>query len=200
MSGLGILLVIVFYVGLSLLLIIKVKPIWVKIIVLAMAILWPTADAVYGRYKLKQMCEAEGGVKIYRVAHNVKGFMTNVADSSYIQNYGYQFVEANGKRGTYYRVSLQGGEIVMENKVVPISKFQVKFTRPDRTKEYRRYTYSIETFPNGDETLATTTNISFRGGWAEKFLAKFAGGGGAAISCSKKSIDRRALILSVLKP
>ena len=63
MGGLGILFVIVFYLAISLLLVIQVKPILAKLAIFLIAVLLPTADAVYGRYKLKQMCEAEGGGK-----------------------------------------------------------------------------------------------------------------------------------------
>ena len=34
----------------------RVKPYWGKALVIVIALLIPTADAVYGRYKLKRLC------------------------------------------------------------------------------------------------------------------------------------------------
>ena len=203
MGGLGILFVIVFYLAISLLLVIQVKPILAKLAIFLIAVLLPTADAVYGRYKLKQMCEAEGGLKIYRVAHDVKGYLsTSSAADAYLVSKGvYEFSEAERIRGTYYRVFMQDGKLVTEDGVTPISKYQERFIRENRPEEYWRYTYQISTFPNGDEILAENTNIYFRGGWAEQFLAKFTGAGAGAVeACFKGSTGTRKFILSVLKP
>ena len=45
-----------------------------KAVALAVMLLIPTTDAIYGRYKLKQMCAAEGGLKVYRVAEHGGGY------------------------------------------------------------------------------------------------------------------------------
>lgn len=52
MGGLGVLFVIGLYIALTIVAIVKVKPVWVKGLVLLAALLIPTADAVYGRIKL----------------------------------------------------------------------------------------------------------------------------------------------------
>ena len=52
----------------------RVKPYWGKALVIVIALLIPTADAVYGRHKLKRLCAQESGLHIYRVVEGVKGF------------------------------------------------------------------------------------------------------------------------------
>lgn len=200
MGGLGILFIIVFYLAITILLLATAKPIWAKLLILIIALLLPSADAVYGRHKLKQMCEAEGGLKIYRVAHDVKGFM-GYDSKRFIEKYNYQFVEACPSQSYCYRRFIESGKLVKSDYVNPISKFEIKHAQTDIKKLYSRDVYSIVVFPDNGDVLATETNIHFRGGWAEQFLASFTGAGvGSVASCSSTGIDSRALILSVLKP
>jgi len=201
MGGLAVLFLLGLYFVLSVIAVVKVKPLWAKGLVLLVALLLPTADAVYGRHKLKQMCAAEGGLKVYRVAENVEGFMASAADDYYIKTYGYQFVEAERSKGKYYRVSQQGEDIVIEENVVPLSKFMRHISPLKTYKEfYWIQKFTIGTFPDG-EALAEDTQISFEGGWAERFLGQFSGAGaGAVASCANRRFETEKLTTTILKP
>ncbi len=199
MGGIGILFFILLYLSITVVVLIKVKPWQGKVMMLLLAILLPTADAVHGRYKLKQMCAAEGGVKIYRVAEHVQGILQ--AGNRSLLREGYRFLEQKGLGGRYYRLHIVNNEIVKEDNIDPRSKFEMKFTKSKIRQRYWRKTYSIETYPDNNEVLAIATNIYFRGGWAESFLRSFSGAGaGIVASCSKERFETKQFILSVLKP
>lgn len=199
MGGLAVLFLLGLYFVLTVVATVRAKPIWVKGLVLLAALLIPTADAVYGRYKLKQMCAAEGGLKVYRVAYGVEGFM-GYADEGMITKHGFQFVEQKNSP-YYYRLSKQSGEIVREDKVSPKSKYQLRESYDD-TSIYRRSQFLIEDIATG-EILATDTRLTFEGGWAERFLAQFSDSGGGNVAfCSDNpypEIRTKNLILNTLK-
>src|SRR3989304_2288943 len=73
----------------------RIKPNWGKALAVAVFVLIPTADAVYGRIKLKQLCEAEGGVKIYRTVEGVEGFYGFPMSPApeWLTKHGYRFLE-----------------------------------------------------------------------------------------------------------
>lgn len=201
MGGLAVLFLLGLYLVLTVLAIVKVKPVWAKGLVLLAALLMPTADAVYGRYKLKQMCAAEAGLKVYRVAEHVEGFM-GYADEAMITKHGFQFVEQKISP-YYYRLSQQNGQIIREDKVSPKSKFEVKLnTLMNEDDIYWKQYYSIESFLNLDEEiLATETQIGFRGGWVERLIAMFSDSGGGAVAiCISTGLNPQKLILTILKP
>ncbi len=184
MGGLAVLFLLGLYFVLTVLAVIKVKPVWAKGLVLLAVLLIPTADAMYGRYKLKQMCAAEAGLKVYRVAHNVEGFMADTADGFYIQRFGYQFVEAERTHGKYYRASQQNGQIVVEENVTPKSIYRISLKQIGDTKNsYLRSQYLVEEISTG-EVLATDTQIGFNGGWVERLIAAFSDGGISPTWCS----------------
>lgn len=200
MGGLAVLFLIGLYFVLAVIAIVKVKPVWAKGLVLLAALLIPTADAVYGRYKLQQMCAAEAGLKVYRVVHGVKGFMKDSASEGWLKKYGYQFIEAKNSPN-YYRFSQQNGLIIREDNVTPKSKYRLRQSYDD-TSIYRRSQYLIEDIVTG-EILATDTMLTFEGGWAERFLAQFSDSGGGNVAwCADNPdilivIDR--IITSTLK-
>ena len=201
MGGLAVLALLVLYGFLAMMVFNAAKTTSTKVIALLLILLIPTADAIYGRIKLQQMCKAEGGLKVYRVAHNVEGFMASTADGDWIRQYGYQFSEGYRSPGKYYRISKQSGQIVVEENVNPQSKFVEKLTTLDNNGGlYFRQYYSIETIPSG-EVLATDTQIGFRGGWAERLIAVFSDAGiGAVALCNSTGLDYKKLILATLKP
>lgn len=201
MGGLAILslLGVYFFLATKVFKVAKTTP--TKVIVLLFALLIPTADAIYGRIKLQQMCKAEGGLKVYRVAHGVEGFMADGSpDIELVKNYGYQFSEGSGRHAKYDRVSMLNGKIVREENVSLKSKFKVKLTTLDnRGNLYWRQVYSVETIPNG-EILATDTNIGFSGGWAERLIAAFSDSGGGSVAvCKNTGLDPQKLVITVLK-
>lgn len=201
MGGLAVLFLLGLYLVLTVVAIVKTKPLWAKGLVLLAALLIPTADAVYGRYKLKQMCAAEAGLKVYRVAEHVEGFMASAADDYYIKHYGYQFIEAEKSPGKYYRVSRQSKQIIREENVTPISKFKASLGDLEPMgRLYWRQKYLIEAIPNG-EVLATDAQIGFRGGWAERFLAQFSDAGvGSVALCNREGFNSEKLITTILRP
>lgn len=200
MGGLAVLFLLGLYFVLTIVAIVKTKPVWAKGLVLLVALLIPTADAVYGRIKLKQMCAAEAGLKVYRVAEHVEGFM-GYASEEMITKYGYQFVEEKNSPN-YYRFSKQNGRIIREDNVTPKSKYRLLQTHGDDKSVYRHGQYLIEEIATG-KVLATDTQLTFKGGWAERFLAQFSDAGvGNVAWCSDNSypeIRIKSLIKSLIK-
>ena len=157
------------------------------------------------------MCAAEAGLKVYKVAHNVMGFM-GYADEAMITKYGYLFVESERTHGNYYRISLNNGYIVTEEKVTPKSTYRFRqvrnFEMPnyDKSQSYSRSQDVIEDVASG-ELLATYTHLAFTGGWVERFLGMFSDAGPGNVAwCStepflnKPYIDPiKLLITSTLK-
>lgn len=200
MGGLAVLFLIGLYFILTIVAIVKIKPVWAKGLVLLAALLVPTADAVYGRYELKQMCATEAGLKVYRVAHGVEGFM-GYASEEMITRYGYQFVEERNPP-SYYRFSKQNDLIVREDNVTPKSEYRVRQVYGNNKDIYSRSQYIIENISTG-EVLASDTVFSFRGGWVERILDRLDGNvGGRVALCSNlpdSLIRIKNLITSTLK-
>ncbi len=204
MGGLTVLFLLGLYLVLAIVAIVKAKPVWAKGLVLLAALLIPTADAVYGRIKLKQMCAVEGGLKVYRVAHGVEGFADENSGSDYwVKEHGYQFIEDLPTSGPTIRYSRQNGQIIGEENVSPKSKYRVRGKYIGWLKDsYLRHQYLIES--TSGELLATDTQIAFNGGWAERFLAQFSDAGASSVAwCINTELDPvkryRKMVLSTLK-
>ena len=199
MGGLAVLFLLGLYFVLSVIAVVKVKPLWAKGVVLLVALLLPTADAVYGRYKLKQMCAAEGGLKVYRVAENVQGFAGVATSDVWIKEYGFQFSEGERAKGKYYRISKQNNQIIVEENITPKSQYQVISVKTRGKAQYWKNAYVVQDMQG--EVLAEDTQISFRGGWAERFLGQFSGAGaGAVASCANRRFETEKLTTTILKP
>lgn len=190
MGGLAVLFLMGLYIALTLVAVAKVKPIWGKALVLLAALLIPTADAVYGRVKLKQMCATEGGLKIYRVAEHVKGFLADSTDEAMLKKYGFEFTEGESSAGKYYRFQNQNGRVLVEENIAPKSQYRIRLERTGDTKNrYMRNQYIVSVISTG-EVLATDTQIAFNGGWAERFLARFSDAGGGSVAwCTNTELD-----------
>jgi hypothetical protein len=180
MGGLAVLFLLSFYFVITVALVVKAKGLPYKVLALVIMLLIPTADAIYGRYKLKQMCAAEGGLKVYRVAEHVEGFMTSTADEIWIKKYGFQFSEGERSKGNYYRISKQNDQIVVEENVTPKSHYQVRSYHEGEQTLYLKYKHVASLITSG-EKLAEHTEIGFRGGWAERFLAAFSDAGSGVV-------------------
>lgn len=190
MGGLAVLFLLGLYLVLTVLAIIKAKPLWAKGLVVLAALLIPTADAVYGRYKLKQMCEVEAGLKVYKVAHNVEGFMADSTDEFVLNKYRFQFTEGDISPNNYYRLSKQNDQIIREDNVTPKSQYRLslKFIG-DMKDRYIKNQYVVDSMIK-DEVLATDTQIAFNGGWAERFLAAFSDAGSGTVAwCTNTELD-----------
>lgn len=220
MGGLAVLFLLGLYFVLAVLVIVKVKRIWAKGLVLLAALLIPTADAVYGRYKLKQMCAAEAGLKVYRLAKGVEGFM-GYPDEEYLtskygfKKYGFKYVEQCDYPvlGHCYRLYYKEDYLIREQDIVPKSEYRFRYIHDYQMPNYEKHEFInrsqevVENIATG-EILATYTHLTFGGGWAERFLAMFSDAGPGNVAwCStepflnKPYVDtNKLLITSSLKP
>ncbi|MBI5791979.1 MAG: hypothetical protein HZA63_10930 [Rhodocyclales bacterium] len=177
------------------------QPYWKKALLVVTAILIPTADAVYGRIKLKQMCEAEGGLHIYRVVEGVEGFddpRWSPLDE-WIVKYGYRFIEGREPNGKPSRLSLQpDGKILREVDISPVSKYAFEARLGDvRDVYYRVESRVVE--KRSSEILARHVNIGYAGGWFERFVSGLYAATGNAESCGS-TVNPSELITKILKP
>jgi hypothetical protein len=184
MGGLAVLFFIGLYFVIAFKVVGKFKASRYKWLAVALVVLIPSGDAVVGRLYLKYLCSKEGGLKVYRVAEHVEGFMSDTSwDGDYwLKNDGFKFSESRPVNGMVTRYSMQDGKLITENRVIPKSKYRLRSLHIGDTKNiYLRYQYVLDDMQSG-EVLATHTEVGFNGGWAERFLAQFsdAGGGGVA--------------------
>ncbi|WP_418647611.1 hypothetical protein ACNQFN_22375 [Thauera butanivorans] len=201
MGGLLVLALIAGYVWGAAKLFKRVGPYWAKALVVIAAILIPTADAVYGRIKLKQMCEAEGGLHIYRVVEGVEGFdypsMTPIDE--WIKKYGYHFIEGEALGGKRSRIRLQpDGKIVREVGVIPIAKYAYEVDKGDVRDTFLRIESRVVE-KGSSEILARYVNIGYSGGWFERFVNGLYAATGNAGSCGP-TVYPSELITKTLKP
>lgn len=163
----------------------RIDPYWAKALVVVAAILIPTADAGYGRIKLKHMCDAEGGLHIYRVVKGVEGF----DDSSgrpldeWILKYGYRFVEGVEPGGKHSRLAQQpDGKIVREVGVTPVSEYVFEL-QVGNVQDVYYHTESRIVVRSSREVLSRAVNIGYAGGWFERFVGGLYAATGNAGSC-----------------
>lgn len=202
MGGLLILALLLGYVWLVWFICKKTPTIWAKALVLLIAVLAVSADAIYGRLKLKQMCEQEGGLKIYETVENVRGFedKSTSPEDFWIKEYGYQYIEGRGdsffQDGKSFhlvdRLSVQAdGSIVLEKNVQPKSPYQVDFFKNNRVADFSGdyYIFSKRIERKSDKKiLASYTHIGYRGGWVEKFVGSIYASKSSVAKCEQ--LDR----------
>ena len=177
----------VIYVLLVSLLISYIKPWWLRPFVAIIFIAIPTADAVYGRYRLHQMCDAEWGLKIYRVVDNVPGFYdaTNSPTEGWIKKYGYKYIEGIGPSRQIAKMSLQeNGSISEEIGGQSISQYIYEFRHGNITDIYYRVEALIYVKAT-NEVLSREVNISYAGGWVERLLAALYGETSSVENCGQ---------------
>ena len=161
---------------------------WIKLVVVCVAVLLPTADAVYGRLKLREMCAEEGGLNILKQVRNVDGFlmMASSADEQLLRRSGYKFVETErkvGGRRVVDRLSLRpDGAILAEKDVFRQSQYLLRFLPGNPADNYMRSEYLVESI-DGTETLGRIRNFSYSGGWVERTIAALYGGRSSAGTC-----------------
>ncbi|MDY7538647.1 hypothetical protein QN372_05970 [Undibacterium sp. RTI2.1] len=190
----------VIYVLLVSLLISYIKPWWLRPFVAIIFIAIPTADAVYGRYRLHQMCDAEGGLRIFRVVENVPGFYdpTSSPSEENVRKYGYRFSEGLGADKKIARLSLgSDGAIETEIGDKPVSKYIYQSQLGDLNGKYSRVEQRIVVIETG-EILSRAVNINFEGGWVERLLAALYDARGSAGNCG--STITSDLFTNTLKP
>lgn len=174
---------------------------WAKALVVVAAILIPTADAVYGRIKLKQMCEAEGGLHVYRVVEGVEGFddPRTAPYEDWITKYGYRVVEGDEINGKESRLSLlPDGSILRETGISPTSKYIYELDKGNPRDTYHRIESRVRVRDSG-EILSRSINFRYAGGWFEGFVSGFYAAKGNAGNCGP-IIYPVELITKTLKP
>lgn len=200
MGGIAIIFFAAAYVYAAVWLFKRTRGPWRRGLVLALAVLIPTGDAVVGRIQLNHLCEAESGVKVFRVAEHVEGFMDIWATDYWVAAGGYRFVESPPVNGVVTRYSRKNGQIVKEDRVPPISQYRVVEGRTSIKGRYLKDWYAVETAQG--EVLATNTRIAFKGGWVARFLASFYAASPAMAGCPglerNPTVRHRTLVSSVL--
>jgi hypothetical protein len=203
MGGLGVMILVGLYIWAAYVLVRRSKPRWGKALVAAIFLLVPTADAVYGRIRLKQMC-AESGLKIYKTVEGVDGFLDHMRPlEDVLTRYGFEFVEGRDLSGRIARISRsQDGKVLVEKDVTPKSSYRYEVSSAELGRGYVAGEHRIRDLRT-NEVLARALNYSYEGGWAERFLARFTGSGSAyAGSCHEGAAGswRGQIIRETLKP
>lgn len=204
MGGLLILFVAALYIFTVYWIAKKIKSRWGKIIVTIFFVLVPTADAIYGRFQLKLLCEKDGGLKINRSISNVDGFLNldMRPSTEWLTKFGFEFVEGTLEGGLVDRVTLlSDGQILEEKRVQPRSKFTFSYEGGTLQKAFSYGEYKITNSQN-KEILATHKNVTFQGGWVERIIAGLYASEGYAGSCieGKDQIIVTNFITRVLNP
>ncbi len=198
MGGLGFLLVIFVYLLASLALVVFTPTLNYKALVLLAVVLIPSADAIYGRIKLNQMCKADGGLRVYKQPHNIEGYMRQFRpDETAVKNGLFKFSESEVRKGGFNRVSMQNGELVYEEVVKAISQYKAYLGNAVQLDSFYGYQDSVvETYPEG-EVVARDREYFYRGGWAKRFLGSFADAGSSSVGCERHKLLPRELLLTL---
>lgn len=180
----------------------RVKPYWGKALVIVIALLIPTADAVYGRHKLKRLCAQEGGLHIYRVVEGVKGFESPSIrpDKAWLSAGEYQFMEGEEYPGKYSRLSLRpDGTYLREVDISPQSEYAHKYI-PGKIKDiYSKAEQRVYVRATG-EVLGRYVNIYYAGGWVERAINGLYAARGNSGMCEPHFMHSEDFILKVLRP
>lgn len=201
MGGLLILVLLGLYVWGAYKLVLRPRKLWMKVVVTLVAVLIPTADAVYGRVKLEEICEAEGGLRIFRTVTKVDGLYSgnSIPEDEWITREGYKFVEGRALNGKNVRKERhENGSVIQLNDVSIKSQFGFGFTNGDHTATFGRtqlYIYALDS----KERLASVTNITFRGGWVERLVSGIYAGTPNSEGCHLKDFGSISWVKSVLK-
>lgn len=200
MGGLLVLALMVAYIWGAKKLVKRANTLWSKTLIVIVAVLIPTADAVYGRFKLKQMCEAEGGLHIYRVVEGVEGFDDPSGPyEEWITRYGYRVVEGTEIGGKPSRLSLQpDGKIVREVGLTPTTEYIFERNKGDSGNIFNRYGSQIRVRSTG-EILSRNVNIRYAGGWFERFVNRLYAAQGTAGTCGSTA-SQYEIVTKTLKP
>jgi len=205
MGGLAVLVLLGLYVWGAYKLVRMARPAWARVLVTLAVVLVPTADAVYGRIKLRQMCAAEGGLKIYKTVEGVEGLYVDEfhPGPTWISMYGYRFVEGKDYDGKHMRLSLgSDGKIVEERYVTLRSRYGYEYSGGDFGTGYAYGEKRIRDLKTG-EILARARNLSYEGGWAERTIAAFSDARSGFVGACQEganTISPRKITNETLKP
>lgn len=204
MGGLLVLLLAGLYLWIAYVTIRKVPKAWGKVLALVVAVLIPTADAVYGRIKLRQMCEAEGGLKIYRKVDGVEGLHMGKLSPTpeWITKYGFRFVEGESHGSKPMRLGRgTDGNLVEERNVVLRSRYRYEDSGGNIGNGYSYDEQRIRDLQT-NEILARARNIGYEGGWVERQVAGLYAAKGFAGACMEGAeiVLPSRIVTETLKP
>jgi len=187
MGGLLILVLAGLYLWIAYKVVRRAPPVWGKVLAIVVIVLIPTADAVYGRMKLRQICAVEGGLKIYKTVEGVEGFYLNdmPLHQEWITKYGYKFVEGKGLDGSSTRLGWgKDGNVVEEKNVTLFSRYQYEYYANEYGLGFKRVEHQVKDSET-NQILARNLNFTFEGGWAERFIASLYAAKGFAGACQQ---------------
>lgn len=212
MTGLVVLGILLAYVAVAVGIMVIAKGVW-KWLVFAIFILIPTWDIIPGKIALARLCEQEGGIKIYRSVDGVEGFLSldGKVYEEHFKRYGYKYVEvAREKRdprtgesvgAEYARVTVgNDGRLKEEPIERPLSRYA--YREAPRLGEgrmrfgiVRNVDSILDTRTN--ESLATRTEIYWRGNWLQRYASPILGAGGY---CDKDRSEYMRFYVETLRP
>lgn len=197
MGGLLVLVLAGLYLWIVYVVVRKVPQVWGKALAVVVAALIPTADAVYGRIKLKHLCETEGGMKIFRTVENVKGiYQDRELREEWITKGGFEFTEGkvlkNGKTVNSRLVKNEDGSLRQIVDVPILSAYEIaSFTNPDIQRNFEQLKFApwirtdiVVKERVSEEILGRVTDFSYAGGWVERSVARIYSARGNAGTCN----------------
>ena len=185
MGALLIFLVAGVYIAAGLLIYRKLSSQVVRAFTVALWLLIPTADAVYGRVELKRLCAADGGTKINKTVTGISGFYTRkIYDSDvWITKLGYTFLEIDAaERGFSRKTRGPDGQIIEQSVDRLQSTYGIREDSGNFGPDFKRQRILVDSLSTSEE-LAAFTDFHFVGGWAEQMMAGLYGGTSAVADC-----------------
>lgn len=200
MAGLLLLVLLAGYVVLFVYIFKRIRPVWAKVLAFLLFALIPTADAFYGRMKLRDLCAKEGGLKVYRTAMDVDGFLTDSLIESILRKYPFKFIETKELKG-YARYSKSAdGKITSEPIDSPQSRYEYQTTQGDSKDLYMKLTFAVRV-RDTREILGLVNDFRYAGGWFERLMSASVAGRANAGHCPLPPYHEieEQLIISTLK-
>jgi len=211
MGGLAVLFIMFAYFVLTIFIMIKTPKAWGKVLVLVVAFLIPTADAMWGRYVVMPRLCKDAGLKVFRHASKADGLMAsgsvrrefrNVlgergfydkrvevwSGEVWLRDYGIAFVEDFLEESkSYSRLSFVNGEIIQESNVSPKAKYILSnwVSVPVPVGYGPNFVGEEVRIEKRDtaEVISRVRYYGFSGGWVERFLGRFADSGPSGVGC-----------------
>ena len=206
MGGLLAIAVLVLYIWIWKKVFGRIQPVWGKALAFVLAILIPTGDAIYGRIVLNQMCEAEGGLRVYKTIENVDGFFESRGPNErMVRELGFEFSEGPDadRRKTVNRLTIDtSGKVILEKNVERKSTYQLRAIEGDSSMQFVRYGIVVES-NDGLDVLGQFLDVNYAGGWMERALNGFYAYRGSVGTCSLNPVFYKReleLIAATLKP
>jgi len=175
MTGLLLIILLLTYTACTFWLLGKVRPIWGKGLLLAAAILLPTADEIYYHDKLESYCKNEAGFKVYRTITRREGLIDQSASAhpyDYLARHPVGFVEWVEKRGNenYYWHAEKLSDRSYGKRPIASYTAEYEFTRTERDKKpFIEIEMAIVNRKDG-VLAGRFVTLNYYGGWVYQYL------------------------------